>query len=215
MDIYLLPPGEPTLHVPVNPSQITWGKSKQYDTVNILNLGEVDLPFGEKLKEVSFSSFFPAEYRASYCRYANLPDPNEAMKLLEEWTDSEKPVRLIITGTNINMLVLVTASGGTIQGGEPGDIYYSVTFRAWRELKMGTAKVVVATQAVKSASASRPDTKPVPKVYTVKPGDTLYNIAKKELTDGNKWRDIYNNNLNTIGKNPNVILPGQKLVMPT
>ena len=140
MDIYLLDPEGPTLRVPVNPSHITWGKSKQYDTVNILNLGEVDLPFGDKLKEVSFSSFFPSEYRASYCRYASLPDPNEAMKLLEEWTDSKKPVRLIITGANINELVLVVVSEGAIQGGEPGDIYYSVTFRAWRELKIGAVK---------------------------------------------------------------------------
>lgn len=210
MDIYLLDLEGPTLHVPVNPSQITWGKSKQYDTVNILNLGEVDLPFGEKLQEISFSSFFPAEYRASYCRYANIPDPNEAMKLLEEWTDSEKPVRLIITGTNINTLVLLTAMGSSIQGGEPGDIYYSVTFRAWRELKMGTAKVATVSQS----TSPRPDIKLIPKVYIVKPGDTLYKIAKKELPAGYCWQDIYNKNLNIIGKNPNVIQVGQKLVMP-
>ena len=61
---------------------------------------------------------------------------------------------------------------------------------------------------------ARPDTKPVPKVYTVRPGDTLYKIAKKELADGNKWRDIYNNNLKIIGKNPNLIHVGQKLVLP-
>ena len=210
MDIYLTEPEGRTLHVPVNPPQITWGKNKQYDTVNILSLGEVDLPFDDKLKEIGFSSFFPVEYHPSYCRYANIPNPNDAMAMLEEWTDSEKPIRLIITETGINMLVLVTASSGTVQGGEPGDIYYSVSFRAYREIKMSAAKVTASSATV----VQRADTKPVPKVYTVKPGDSLYKIAKKELSNGNKWPEIYKKNLKTIGKNPNLIFPGQKLVMP-
>jgi nucleoid-associated protein YgaU len=45
----------------------------------------------------------------------------------------------------------------------------------------------------------------------VKPGDTLWAIAKKTLGDGGRWREIYNNNTDVIGKDPNLIFPGQVL----
>jgi len=31
------------------------------------------------------------------------------------------------------------------------------------------------------------------------------------LGDGRRWREIYNNNTNVIGKDPNLIFPGQVL----
>lgn len=46
--------------------------------------------------------------------------------------------------------------------------------------------------------------------YIVKPGDTLSKIAKAYNTS---WQEIYQDNKNTIGKNPNLIYPGQKLII--
>lgn len=46
--------------------------------------------------------------------------------------------------------------------------------------------------------------------YTVKSGDTLSSIAKRYNTS---WQKIYNDNKNTIGNNPNLIFPGQKLLI--
>lgn len=46
------------------------------------------------------------------------------------------------------------------------------------------------------------------KYYTVKKGDTLSKIAKKY---GTTWQKIYAMNKSKIGKNPNLIKPGQKL----
>lgn len=46
--------------------------------------------------------------------------------------------------------------------------------------------------------------------YIVQKGDTLSSIAKKY---GVKWEDIYNLNKATIGNNPNLIIPGQKLLI--
>lgn len=47
-------------------------------------------------------------------------------------------------------------------------------------------------------------------IYIVKKGDTLSKIAKKYNTT---WQKIYNNNKNIIGKNPNLIIPGQKIII--
>lgn len=139
------------------------------------------------------------------------------MNQLTAWTASKKPVRLIITETIINVLVLVTAHVTTLKGGEPGDVYYDLNCRTWREVKVRTAAEAVAPAASPGVAQQRPrpDLKPVPKVYVVKPGDSLWKIAKLQLGDGNKYSAIYNANKAVIGPDPNKITPGMKLVMPS
>jgi nucleoid-associated protein YgaU len=62
-------------------------------------------------------------------------------------------------------------------------------------------------QAAKAAAAE--------KTYTVDSGDSLWAIAKQELGDGNRWREIYEANKETIGKNPDLIHPGMVLKIPS
>jgi nucleoid-associated protein YgaU len=52
--------------------------------------------------------------------------------------------------------------------------------------------------------------------YTVQSGDSLSKIATKFYGSGsaNNVNKIYYSNLTTIGANPNVIYPGQKLYIP-
>ena len=55
---------------------------------------------------------------------------------------------------------------------------------------------------------------PGAKIYTVLPGDTLSNIAQKSYGNPGLWQKIYQANKAVIGPNPNIIKPGQKLVIP-
>ncbi|MBR7677378.1 transglycosylase family protein [Streptomyces daliensis] len=48
--------------------------------------------------------------------------------------------------------------------------------------------------------------------YTVASGDTLAKIAKSEGVEGG-WKKLYESNRQTIGGDPNVIVPGQKLTL--
>jgi len=50
--------------------------------------------------------------------------------------------------------------------------------------------------------------------WTVKSGDSLSKIAKDVYDDGGKYMKIFEANKATIGDNPNLIKPGQKLVLP-
>jgi nucleoid-associated protein YgaU len=50
-------------------------------------------------------------------------------------------------------------------------------------------------------------------VYTVKPGDSLSKIAKSAYDDAGKYMAIFEANKDQL-KDPNVIQPGQKLVIP-
>lgn len=56
-----------------------------------------------------------------------------------------------------------------------------------------------------------PEKTPSSDTYTVKQGDCLWNIAKKELGDGRRWGEVYEANKNVIGDNPNLILIGMQL----
>lgn len=220
MDFYLIEQDGPTLRFPVNPQELTIQREKLFETVNIMSLGEVDFPNpGEKVQEITFSSFFPVEYDSSYCQYASIPDPEEAMAQLEKWAKGQKPVRFIIGGTKINILVTVTANPMIIRGGEPGDIYFDLTLRTWREVKVRTAAELKTTEAVTVTTTpvmtARPDLKPAPKTYTVKSGDSLWAIAQRELGNGSRWGEIYELNKDAIGKKPELIYSGTELRMPT
>jgi nucleoid-associated protein YgaU len=50
--------------------------------------------------------------------------------------------------------------------------------------------------------------------YVVKPGDSLWTIAKNQLGDGSRWTEIYKANASIIGESPRLIVPGQQLSMP-
>ncbi len=72
---------------------------------------------------------------------------------------------------------------------------------------------------MKDLTEAKPVQKPVEqtevspsKLYTVVAGDNLWKIAKKELGDGTKWTNIYEDNKKQIA-NPNKISIGQKLVI--
>ena len=50
-------------------------------------------------------------------------------------------------------------------------------------------------------------------IHTVKPGESLSKIAKIHLDDASRYMDIFNANKDTL-KDPNMIHPGQELVIP-
>ena len=68
-----------------------------------------------------------------------------------------------------------------------------------------------ATGAPTDASATPKD---APTTYTVQKGDSLWDIAQKQLGDGSKWTEIYKANADTIGQNPDLIFSGTELKLP-
>lgn len=50
--------------------------------------------------------------------------------------------------------------------------------------------------------------------YEVQDGDCLWDISKKFLGRGSKWKKIYAYNYDTIGDDPDLIHPGQILIIP-
>lgn len=55
---------------------------------------------------------------------------------------------------------------------------------------------------------------PKPKEQGVTKGEYLYKIARSLYNDPEKWAEIYALNKDTV-KDPNVIYPGQKILLPS
>lgn len=202
------------LRLPVNPSEISVSSPFGISKINVVGMGEVTIPGERGLKSVSFESFFPRDYNASYCEYRDFPKPREWVEQIEKWRDTRKNIRLIVSGTDISIPVFVEEFEVTTErAGHPGDIFYSISLIEYRAPIV--RKVEKKAEVAKVAAASRPTAaKAVAKTYIVKKGDSLSIIAKRIYGSGSEYPKIYDANKAVIGKNPNLILPGQKLVIP-
>ncbi len=80
--------------------------------------------------------------------------------------------------------------------------------------RLSIAALAIALAAVPALlSAQQRDRTPVAKVlHTVRPGDTLYEIARRYLGNGLRWPELFRANSKAIA-NANRIYPGQKLYM--
>lgn len=65
----------------------------------------------------------------------------------------------------------------------------------------------------RNKTASAPAPAPAQHTYTVQPGDNLTRIATRFYGNSN-WQKIYDANRGVIGGNPNLIRPGQVIVIP-
>src|SRR5690625_1246166 len=120
--------GAEKLRLPVNPPAVGISTSHGYHDVKISRLGEFTVIGERELDEYSFSSFFPHFYNPSYCEYDGFPSPGECINMLRRWRDSRNPIRLTITGTDINVPVTIRSLDfDEVAHGQNGDIPFSIT----------------------------------------------------------------------------------------
>jgi len=211
VDFYLTAPDGSRIHFPVNPERITCNTGNRILTFDVISSGEISLPRGRVPTRFSFEGFFPGEARRNDPMVKSWRSPKELAGILSLWRNEGTKLRLLVTETPINHDVYFDGDGSfqhEWRGGH-GDCWYSLRFVEARELIIRTEGETAPVVTV-GVQQTRP-VPPAPKTYIVKPGDTLWAIAKKTLGDGGRWREIYNNNTNVIGKDPNLIFPGQVL----
>lgn len=207
------------LRLPVNPKSIRYDLGKMgFHDVEIAALGEFTVIGNQQLFGISFESFFPRDYNAAYCEYENFPDPWSCVNMIKNWAISGNPMRLTIPGTPINLACTIRDFViDAERGGEPGDIYYSITFKEYKFISVKQVQTTSANTAKAAASGKKrpPSESPKSGIHTVMSGETLWGIAKKTLGSGDKWKTIYDANKSVIGPDPGKIKPGMKLVVPS
>lgn len=186
--------------------------SESNNTQVVINsLGEVNLLGKRKLKNISFSSFFPAQ-KYSFCEYTTFPAPMESVKLIESMKNNGV-MRLTMTGTPVNMdCTIENFTWGENDGTK--DINFTLEFKEYRKVKVTTKpEKETLSQKVLPAATERGAKEVSSTTYTVVKGDNLSKIAKKQTGSSANWKAIYEQNKEVIGGNPNLIYPGQQLVI--
>ena len=118
--------GAEVMELPVIPSEYNVTKPQQDETFETITGEELAFLDAPGLKTIGWSSFFPCrDY--PYLRCARLADVWQYGYKLDTWIAQKYPIRLIISGTPINMAVKVTQFD--YRQGTSGDIEYDVEFK--------------------------------------------------------------------------------------
>ena len=214
--LYLKQDGKQIL-LPVTPAEIEMKTGNRNKAVYILNFGEMNLAKKPGLQEIRFTALLPGRRYSFVQTEDGFHEPEYFLNCFKEYKAAAKPVQLILfrrlaDGTQLfcgNMDVLLEDYTVTEKGGEQGDFWVEMCWKEWKTAKSIRYSVKgqnggnVLVEQGKERQAKTPAV-----TYTVKKGDCLWNIAKKQLGDGAKYKEIAQKNGIS---DPNRIYPGQIL----
>ena len=210
------------IRLPVIPAEFERVIGADYETNNIIGLGDVATFSGNGLAQISFSSFFPnKEY--SFNAYSNVPKPYDIAHIFKEWKNKGVVVRVILTGTDINQEMYITNfSYGEKDG--TGDVYYSMDLLEYRPITIPT---ITENTSTNTQNTSRPtdnnnnnsnknNTNNTQKTHKVVKGDCLWDIAQKYYGKGSlypKIKEANKSKYKSLAKN-NIIYVNWELIIP-
>ena len=201
--------GGAELVLPVTPPSYKWRCAGRVESVRLDQAGEINLPGGRRMGECVLENVMLPAQAYPFCVPGAAVDSAGTLKTLQGWCLEGTKLRWIVSGTSVNIPVLIES---VTQGEEDGtnDLYLSISLKEWRRPKTPTA----AADAGGAALAKRDDRTGAAsaKTYTVRKGDCLWNIAKKYYGDGAQYQKLAAANPSI--KNPNLIYPGQVLDIP-
>lgn len=179
MDFYLsYNNNEEQLRLPVAPSSFEVSQNHNNTVVNITNLGELNLIGKTGLSSITLTSFFPA-HEYYFCKYQGFLKPYECVALLQKWKATNRPIRLIITDTPVNLAVSIESLRFSEKDGT-GDVYFTLELKEYVFIKKEKPTIVFTPH--KAEVVVKPtvrETKPIPATYTPKKDDNIYKAAKQ------------------------------------
>lgn len=207
---------------PVAPPSMNVSINGKNETATLIDEGEINILKKAGLTEITFELLLPNK-QYPFAVYTNGFQPSSYyLEHLEKIMVAKKPVGFIVNRISQGNNLLfdtnfdVSLESYTIEEDAESlgfDVKTSITLKQYRAygtklLKVQQPATDTSTPKVTVENSRSTAGKTTPKTYTVKAGDTLYNIAKQYLGDGSKASQLATrNNIN----NPNVISVGQVL----
>ncbi|MBC5786739.1 MULTISPECIES: LysM peptidoglycan-binding domain-containing protein [Clostridiaceae] len=215
--------------LPVSPSKLELKITNQNKTMNLINEHEVNVLKSPGLTEISFDFLLP-QVQYPFARYSDGFHPADYyLDILEKLKTSQTSFQFIVSrstpnrkglyGTNLTVSIEdYTISEDAEQG---FDITVSIKLKQYRPYSTKTCNVSLPSSIGGKPTAnvnsqrnnSNSPSSGGAQSYTVVKGDCLWNIAKRFYGNGSLYPKIYNANRDKI-QNPNLIYPGQVLVIP-
>ena len=196
--------GEERIYFTVNPARLTVTRPNENRVRSLAMGGTVNIWGGRGLREVRLTTFLPS----AYSPFFDGKEPESVLAMLKSWQDSGDPVRLIISGSDINDAFLIEDVSETLAEGDR-DVGLTVTLREYK-FKSALAALAGGSGTASSAGTKRTDERTAAKSYTVKRGDTLWDIAHRFYGSGTEWRRIAEKNGVT---NPRTLQIGKVLTL--
>ena len=195
MEMYLKKDDKDIFRFPILPSAVNVQDYAITNDSNITGLGDVTVFGGKGLRTIEISSFFPnpkKKYR--FVNYTDYPKQYDCVTKIKKWMDKGEVLRFIVTGTEINFQVRITDFEYSEQDGTR-DVYFTINLKEYRKIKISsTTPKKKKTDNKDRTDTKETDNKPKQKTYTVKSGDTLYDIAKKHYGKGSDYKKIIEKN---------------------
>ena len=230
MDIKLIPVGSGSRFTfPALPEKIQGKYGARYQSFDIISQGTVKIPKGTDVAEFTWDGVFFGESKRNepIVKKNSWKEPNECVKILNNFMKNETVLNLIVTETWINVDVTISLFQPR-PAGAYGNVEYSITFVQKKPLQIYTTdelKIAKFVKKTKPRNDSGGSSGGGGSTYTVVSGDTLWGIASKKLGSGSKWTQIYDANSGTIeaeakkhGKSSSDhghwIWPGEVLTIP-
>ena len=222
--------------LPVAPSKMKTEIKSKNSVVNLINESEINILKDSGLTKITFTFLLPS-VNYPFARYLNgFKNPVYYLDMLENYKKKKEPFQFIVARVTPNRKVLFyTNMKMSLENYEISDdvnlgtdVEVKVTLLQYKAYGTKTVDVSqyirkITTQTTRSAGtkASTSGTK-----YIIKSGDTLWNIAKKKLGNGAKWKDIYNANKTVIenaakkrgrasSSNGHWIYPNTEIIIPS
>lgn len=183
---------------------------------NIIGIGPIDLHSGNELSTFQWSGRLPMRSMVgmSFVKEWHWRPPEQVERILRGWKDNGTIVTLMVTETNINIDVMIRELDIEFRGVNFWN--YSIELAEHKDLRIYTVAEAAArkkagtTRIMSNVTYSRE--KQIS--YTVKQGDTLWNLARRYLSNGAQYTRIYELNKDVIGTDPLNLRPGTIIILP-
>ena len=124
---------ETVMNLPVTPSSFKVSKPQSVEEFEVVSAKDLALIGTAKLKSISFGSFFPVEgHNYSYLQNRSMWGW-DYVYMIDTWIEQKLPIRLVISGTPINIAVAVDSFDYEIK--TDGDVWYSISFKEFNLLE--------------------------------------------------------------------------------
>lgn len=182
-----------SLQLCMTPEEVKAQTETNFRTWNIIEKGEVKLPKGERLTQLSWSGLFPGANVLvhNFVSQSAWQSPQELVRTISRWREAGDKIKVLVTQTPINLDCYIKSFDYEMSGGQ-GNIKYEIDLIAAKEMKVMTVEEADAARQQREqeqAQQLQERAKMNRTGETVQNIDNAWNLAQA-LTGNGDWERV-------------------------